>query len=77
MKKNHLEIVLENGYVQSGYGYRKIIGSIHHWITFYPPKIQMYAYDPENPEDEKEYDSGLVELSEENLETFIKIFNKA
>lgn len=76
MKKSYPQVVFENGYVQSGYGYRKIIGTIHHWITFYPPKIQMYAYDPEKPDNEKEYDTGLVELSEENLEMFIKIFNK-
>lgn len=80
MKKSHLEIVLENGYVQSSYGYKKIVVNVCHWLFFHLSKnrlyIQMYAYDVNDCYFEKEYDTGKVVLSEYELQIFIDIFTK-
>lgn len=80
MKKEELSIspllntVISNGYKAKGYGYvRKTLENTH-WITLFKSGgIQMYAYFTEDEDCDKIYDSGIIDVSEDELETLIKV----
>lgn len=72
-------IVLQNGYHKLEHGFKKAIiddgCSIEHFITLFPnSEVQLFAY-YENG-DEKIYDTSIVEMTPEILQTFIKVLVK-
>lgn len=72
-----IDIIDKNGYVESGYGYKRVSETYTHWITLFSSGgLQMYSYFTEDPEGEKEYDTGIITVSEDELQTLIKIFKK-
>lgn len=71
-----INIALSNGYVKKGYGYTKVTKENTHWITFFDNSLQMYAYFSEDEDFDKIYDTGIVKVSDSELETLIKIFTK-
>jgi len=75
------EIILKNGYVKEGYGYKKLSNENTHWITLFGPpsledskQLQMYAYFSEDESFEKVYDTGIIIVDKEQLNTLINIF---
>lgn len=72
---NMLEAIVSNGYVQVGYGYKKVTEENTHWITLFDNNLQMYAYFTEDSEFDKIYDTGIIEVSVDELKTLIKILN--
>lgn len=71
------KVIVSNGYIQKGYRYKKVTKNNTHWITLFIDKsLQMYAYFSEDPELEKIYDTGIIEVSKEELETLINILIK-
>lgn len=80
MKNNLRFIVEKRGYKKRGFGYRKIsIGDewleLIHWITIFDDEIslQMYCY---SVDDEKLYDTGVIEVTEDELEILINIIER-
>jgi hypothetical protein len=69
-----INIALSNGYVKKGYGYTKVTKENTHWITFFDNSLQMYGYFTEDEDFDKVYDTGIVNVSDSELETLIKIF---
>lgn len=75
--KDKIKIATSNDYVKEGYGYKKITKDNTHWITFFEKDntLQMYAYFTEDNEFEKIYDTGIIKVSEQELQTLINILN--
>ena len=73
------KVIVSNGFIQEGYGYKKVTKYNTHWITLFidKSKLQMYAYFSEDPELEKIYDTGIIEVSKEELETLISVLIKS
>ena len=72
--KNKVDIITSNGYKEESYGYKKVTENNTHWITLFDnDSLQMYAYFTEDSDGEKEYDTGIVNVSGDELETLIKI----
>jgi len=71
--ENKVDIITSNGYKKQGYGYKKVTDDNTHWITLYGDLIQMYAYFTEDEEREKVYDTGMVKVSNNELETLINV----
>ncbi len=72
--KNKVDIITSNGYKKEGYGYKKVTENNTHWITLLDnDSLQMYAYFTEDSECEKEYDTGIVNVSGDELEILIKV----
>lgn len=72
--KNKVDIITSNGYKEEGYGYKKVTENNTHWITLFDnDSLQMYAYFTEDSECEKEYDTGIVNVSSDELEILIKV----
>lgn len=70
-----LGVVVSNGYEKDHYGYKKTTKENIHWITMFDNgQIQMYAYWIEDTECEKIYDTGLVNVTEDELQTLIKVW---
>jgi hypothetical protein len=72
-------VALQNGYQKLSHGYKKVIiddgCSIEHFITLFPEsKVQLFAY-YENG-DEKIYDTSIVEMTPDILQTFINVLVK-
>lgn len=72
-------IVLKNGFQKLEYGFKKVtsneVSSIEHFITLYPPnKVQLFAFCGD--EDEKIYDTSIVEMTPDILQTFISVLVK-
>ncbi len=72
---NVLCVIVSNGYVQDGYGYKKVTAENTHWIILFGDNLQMYAYFTEDRECEKIYDTGIIEVSVEEMEVLIKVLN--
>ena len=76
-ENSFVSVVLANGYKKKGFGYVKVNENNTHWITFYIlDEFQMYAYDSEDTEMEKIYDTGIIKTSESELQTLINVFQK-
>ncbi len=74
-KINMIDIILNNGYVESGNGYKRVSEAYTHWITLFANgALQMYSYFREDPEGDKEYDTGIIYVSIDELQTLINIF---
>lgn len=71
--KNIVDIITSNGYKEEGYGYKKVTENNTHWITLFDDSLQMYSYFTEDSECEKEYDTGIVSVSGDELQTLIKV----
>lgn len=72
-------LLLKNGYIQKGYGYRKVsivddVVEIYNWVTIFENKLQMYAY--MDGIEEKEYDTNIIEPTVEELQTLINLLIK-
>jgi hypothetical protein len=72
---NVLGVIISNGYIQEGYGYKKVTEENTHWITLFGDNLQMYAYFTEDNECEKIYDTGIIEVSVDELQTLIRVLN--
>ena len=80
------DTILRNGYIKKGFGYYKEtnVGDkdgeciVSHWITLFKDEkeLQMYSYYKEDPECDKEYDTGIVEVNESQLQVLIDILIK-
>jgi hypothetical protein len=70
-----LDVVISNGYIQEGYGYKKVTKKNTHWITLFGDNLQMYAYYTGDSECEKIYDTGIIEVSVDELQILIKVLN--
>ena len=83
------DTILKNGYVKKGYGYYKEtnVGDkdweciVSHWVTVFGDKdcevdLQMYSYVKEDPDSEKRYDTGIVEVNESQLQVLIDVLVK-
>jgi len=71
-----IDLLKSKGYTPKGYGYTKVIGENTHWVTLYDNSIQMYGYFTEDPEFEKDYDSGMVSPTIDQLSTLIDVIVK-
>jgi hypothetical protein len=72
--KNKVDIITSNGYEKERNGYKRVTENNTHWITLFSDNsLQMYAYFTEDSDREKEYDTGIVNVSGDELETLIKI----
>lgn len=77
MKELKIEFLKSNGYERKFSGYTKRIKGVNHWATFYEGnKIQLYAYFSTDREFDKIYDTGIIELSAEELKTFVLVLNR-
>ena len=75
-----IEIVIKNGYTKLEYGWRKTITVddcvIDNYITFFGDnRVQLFAYYSNNDE-EKLYDTSIVEMTPEILQIFINTLVK-
>jgi len=73
------EIILQNGYQKLSHGYKKVIVqdgcSIEHFITlFTESKVQLFSFYEDG--EEKIYDTSVVEMTPEILQTFINVLVK-
>lgn len=73
MENPYFKIVTQNGYKKQEYGYKKVIGSICHWVSLYDTQIQMYAYHKDDVDLEKVYDTGLLTVSQDDFKSLIRI----
>lgn len=73
MSNPYYDIVIQNGYKKHGYGYKKVIGSTCHWVSLYDTQLQMYAYDQDDVDLEKVYDTGPLTVSQEDFKSLIRI----
>lgn len=81
------KIILANGYTKKGFGFTRTANDITHWVTVFKEtnemntnglkSVQLYAYfkDDINSE-EYVYNTQVVSISTEELETLIKIFKR-
>jgi hypothetical protein len=74
------EIILQNGYVKLSHGYKKVTiddgCSIEHFVTLFSgSKVQLFSY-YENSDEGKIYDTSIVEMTPEILQTFINVLVK-
>lgn len=72
-KENIKNIILSNGYIKEGFGYKRITVENTHWITLFDNCLQIYAYFTEDEECNKIYDTGIVSISGPELQIFIKV----
>lgn len=77
-----IDLLTKNGYSKVGYGYKKLTDSgfgfeIANWVTIFSSgDVQMYGYNDSDPEGEKDYDTGIVKVTEDQLQTLIDILVK-
>jgi hypothetical protein len=64
------------GYTKKDYGYRLVTDNSTHWISFYGDKVQMYAYFTDDPECDKIYDTGVIAINADQLETLFDVLVK-
>lgn len=72
--QHYESLVQKLGYVPSGHGFKKLTENYTHWITFYDDVLQMYGYFSEDVDFNKEYDTGMVTITSNQLEQLIEIF---
>ena len=71
--ENKVDVITSMGYKKEGYGYKRVTDNNTHWITLFDDVLQMYSYYTEYPEGEKEYDTGMVKVSNNELRTLINV----
>ena len=73
--KKIIALLIKNGYMHQAYGYKKVVddGNIEtiHWLTLFEKRLQMYAH--MDGIDEKEYDTGHISPTVDELEILIKL----
>ena len=68
------EIILANNYIKEGYGYKRKGIECIHWITLFKSgNIQMYAYLKNDETFNKIYDTGVIDITTEQLQILIDI----
>lgn len=75
MNKQQIEtIVLGLGYQPKGYGFYKETENRVHWVTIFGEgEFQAYSYMKDDPDYEKEYDTGIID--DANVEELTSILN--
>ena len=75
MENSILDVINSNGYTKHFYGYRKITDNYVHWITLYSEAIQMYGYLNIEEDADKSYDTGIINVDNEQLKQLINIWS--
>lgn len=71
-----LETIRDGGYQEKLNGFVKVTENNTHWITLFEDSqtLQMYAYFSEDPEFDSIYDTGIIDVTFEELNVLISIF---
>lgn len=72
--KAYESLAIKMGYVPSGAGLKKETNETTHWITLFDDCLQMYGYESGWDEYESCYDTGIIKITSNQLETLIEIF---
>jgi hypothetical protein len=68
-------IIIANGYLPEGYGFKKVTGEYTHWITtFAENEVQLYNYLTTDKDFESTYNTGVITVTEAQLDILIKLF---
>ena len=84
--QKYIDILLAHGYAPLGYGYYKDVENefeliIRHWVTLFeketPVKVHVWAVEKKDDDDySKEYNTGLVEMTPEQMDVFLTVLCK-